>query len=114
MSEARELPEIRVSLERVPHGQQAVRFDYPANLGLRSKLGGKPDWIQNDEVPGCSHCGKGMTFVAQIDSIEHDSRHNPLGRDCLGEQDYMFGDVGMIYVFFCFECCHPACVHQCY
>ena len=55
-----------------------------------------------------------MVFVAQIDSVEHDSKRNPRGRDCLGEQDYMFGDVGMIYVFFCFECSQPGCVHQCY
>ena len=114
MSEPRLLPELRVALERVPPGQRAVPLDYPDNLGLRTKLGGEPEWIQGGEIPDCPHCGNAMTFVAQIDSVEHDSRHNPLRRDCLGEQDYMFGDVGMIYVFFCFECCQPACVHQCY
>jgi hypothetical protein len=110
----RRLPEIRVTLERVPPEQRAVPLDYPDNLGLRTKLGGEPEWIQGDDTPACPHCGRQMTFVAQIDSIEHDSPQNPLGRDPLGELDYMFGDVGMIYVFFCEECCEPGCVHQCY
>ena len=114
MSEHKVLPELHVALDRVPAGQRAVPLDYPDNLGLRTKLGGEPEWIQGEESPNCPHCDKTMTFVAQIDSVEHDSRHNPLRRDCLGEQDYMFGDVGMIYVYFCFECCTPACVHQCY
>lgn len=114
MSEARRLVEIRVTLERVPQGQQAVPLAYPDNVGLRTKLGGEPDWIQGDEVPECPHCGQRMAFVAQIDSVEHDSENNPLRRDCLEDQDYMFGDVGMIYVFFCFDCCQPNCVHQCY
>ncbi len=114
MSEPRVLPELRVILERVPSGQRAVLLDYPDNLGLRTKLGGEPDWIQGPEVPDCPSCGQAMTFVAQIDSVEHDSPHNPLRRAWPEEQVYMFGDVGMIYVFFCFDCCEPACVHQCY
>jgi hypothetical protein len=32
----------------------------------------------------------------------------------LDAKDYMFGDVGMIYVFFCFDCCHTASLMQCY
>jgi hypothetical protein len=111
---SRQLPEIRVSLERVSEGQRALTLDYPDNLGLRTKLGGTPDWIQGDDTPQCDSCGEQMTFVAQIDSIEHDNDHNPLRRDCLEDKDYMFGDVGMIYVFWCFECGRPACVDQCY
>lgn len=110
----RPLPEIRVTLERVSPGDRAVIDDYPDNLGLRTKLGGEPDWIQGDEVPECEDCGEPMTFVAQIDSIEHDSPNNPLRRAYPARKDYMFGDVGMIYVFFCFACGRPASVHQGY
>src|SRR5437870_5543849 len=114
MSEPRRLAEIRVTLQRVPPGERAVAGDHNESLGLRTKLGGEPDWIQYEETPTCPHCGRLMPFVAQIDSVEHDSDHNPLRRNCLDDQDYMFGDVGMIYVFFCYDCCQPASVHQCY
>ena len=114
MAKARQLPEIRVSLERVAPGQRAVRLDDPDNLGMRTKLGGKPDWIQGDDTPTCDSCGMAMTFVAQIDSIEHDNDHNPLRRDALADKDYMFGDVGMIYVFHCFDCGKSASADQCY
>ena len=114
MAKARQLPEIRVSLQRVPEGERAVPLDYPDSLGVRTKLGGEPDWVQGDATPQCEFCDVPMSFVAQIDSIEHDNEHNPLRRDCMGDQDYMFGDVGMIYVFFCFECGETACLLQCY
>jgi len=109
------LPEVRVRLTRCTKGEKAVPLDYPKNLGLRSKLGGEPDWIQCDEVPECESCGSAMSFVAQIDSIEHEAANNPLAKKAVGgKQDYMFGDVGMIYVFFCFDCCETKSVIQCY
>jgi hypothetical protein len=111
----RVLPEIKVTLTRCRRGQRAVALDYPQNLGLRTKLGGEPDWIQGPEVPFCADCDVPLTFVAQVDSVEHESDKNPLARPAIGgERDYMFGDVGMIYVFFCFSCCTPYSVHQCY
>jgi uncharacterized protein YwqG len=100
------LPEIRVKLERCEPGEKAVSLEDPDSLGLRTKLGGEPDRIQpGSETPTCRLCGNPMTFVAQIDSVEHWSEHNPLAK-CPFEQhqDYMFGDVGMIYVWFCFGC----------
>lgn len=112
MANARRLPEVRVILQRVLPGERAVPPDYPD--GMRTKLGGEPEWIQGDETPRCYSCGEPMTFVAQIDSVEHDDPHNPLRRDCRGHQDYMFGDVGMIYVFLCFACLEPACLVQCH
>ena len=54
-------------------------------LGMRSRLGGKPDWEQNDETPACLSCRKKMTFVGQLDSIEHDEEHNPHRVNCLSE-----------------------------
>jgi len=114
MAEPKRLPEIRVLLSRVSPGESAIPLEYPDNLGLRTKLGGEPDWIQGDETPICPSCQQKMTFVAQIDSIEDSNPYNPLRKDPLADKDYMFGDVGMIYVFFCFECCETASVFQCY
>jgi hypothetical protein len=55
-----------------------------------------------------------MVFVAQIDSIEHISASNPFGFDHPQRkgQRWMFSDVGMIYVFFCFNCAKKASVLQ--
>jgi hypothetical protein len=92
----------RMLFERVDTTQSV---DAVADLGLRSKLGGEPDWQQWAEWPNCRHCRKEMTFVGQLDSLEHDSESNPHRIDCLSDdQEYMFGDVGLIYIFFCFEC----------
>jgi uncharacterized protein YwqG len=70
------------------------KLNYPNNLGKRTRLGGIPDWIQEKETPICKKCGKKMDFIAQIDSIDYNSK----------KKEYMFGDVGMIYVFYCFNC----------
>src|SRR5688572_22483792 len=105
------LPEIRVTLERVQPGEKAVTGKYPDNLGLRTKLGGKPNWIHEDCTPTCRQCEIPMSFVAQIDSIEHESENNPLSTP-YREQKWMFSDVGMIYVFYCFECGESACLDQ--
>jgi len=84
------------------------------DLGLRTKFGGEPDWDQGDETPGCPSCKKTMTFVAQLDSIEHDAPNNPQAVNAIcGEQQFMFGGVGMIYVFFCFDCGESKSVFQC-
>ena len=115
MSKSKVLPEIKVVLSPCEPGERAIPFDYPDNLGLRTKLGGKPDWIQNEAVPRCLSCRKPMTFVAQIDSIGYESRKNPLSKEVVKEkQEYMFADVGMIYVFFCFPCIETQSVLQYY
>ena len=97
--------------EAVEPGERAVDPDAP---GLRSKLGGEPDWTQDDDWPACPACRERMTFVAQIDSFEHDSAKNPHRIDCLsGDQHFMFGDVGMVYVFLCFDCLETPSLVQC-
>ena len=97
------LNEYRMLFEKVAEGQKAVPD--AKKLGLRSKLGGEPDWIQEPEVPKCPECKDSMSFVAQLDSFEHDADYNPHAVDCLSDkQQYMFCDVGMIYVFCCFDC----------
>ena len=109
------LPEFRVTLTRLNEGEAA----YPTEAhfeshGQRTKLGGSPDWIQTDESPTCAVCDVSMTFVAQIDSVEHQWNSNPHSIEALsGNQKWMFGDVGMIYVFFCFECLSTHSVFQC-
>jgi len=64
----------------VPDGVPTVA---DAALGQRSKLGGSPTWIQFDETPQCPRCSHAMTFLAQIDSIEHDEPSNPHRVNCL-------------------------------
>src|SRR5947208_1914817 len=114
MAKRRTLNEYRVKLERVKRGERAVPLDYPDNLGLRTKLGGKPDWIQGDETPECEECGEPMYFVAQIDSMEHRNEHNPLMGEPPKHIDFMFGDVGMIYVFYCFDRLQVSSLQQYY
>ena len=99
-----------MKFERVPEGELAVPD--PKLHGVRSKLGGSPDWEQGDEFPECPACGEKMSFIAQIDSIEHKEAHNPHQMP-YKEQQYMFGDVGMIYVFCCLSCNETASVMQC-
>lgn len=83
--------------------------------GQRTKLGGDPDWEQGDGPnPSCPRCGNEMTFVAQIDSIEHESAWNPHSVSAFSDEPrWMFGDVGMIYVFFCRGCLVPHAIFEC-
>jgi len=67
------------------------------------KLGGFPNWIQNEEYPKCNECSNPMIFVCQIESNEH--LYN--GQDAL-----MFGDLGKLYVFAC--CNSVTTIMQCY
>ena len=48
------LREYRIKFEKVPGGKKAVPD--PDKPGVRSKLGGEPDWVQQPEVPKCSDC----------------------------------------------------------
>lgn len=56
--------------------------------GLKSKVGGAPNWIQLDETPDCPKCKRPMAFALQLAS---DSR-------------IAFGDMGLLYAFVCPEC----------
>jgi hypothetical protein len=103
------LPEIGMLLTRCAEGEPAVPNLLP---GIRTKLGGLPDWVEEPETPFCSSCDADMSFVAQLDSIEHFADYNPLAMDPEVEQNYMFGDSGMIYVFFCFGCYATEAVFQ--
>lgn len=98
------LTEYRVRLQRAGVGSTTEPLPYPHSIGLRTKLGGVPEWIQADETPSCSHCSQLMSFVGQIDSVEF-SELDP-------DKGFVFGDAGMIYVFFCFDCLHTDSVVQ--
>ena len=84
-----------------------IQKEYPDNLGKRTKLGGKPEWIQDPEVPLCMSCQKNMIFISQLDSIDY-------GEDIDKTTEYIFGDMGMIYTFFCFDCLDTKSVFQTY
>jgi uncharacterized protein YwqG len=58
-------------------------------VGTRHQLGGEPSFIQAPDYPDCDSCRQRMTFYGQLDSIN---------------DDFVIGDVGMVYVFICFDC----------
>ncbi len=92
------IPEIKLVPEPgTEDAKQAVGYEYNREAGHRHKLGGAPDYIQDEEWPSC--CGQKMTFYAQIDSI--------------GEK-YDLADCGMIYVFVCFDCFSTQSLLQAY
>ena len=100
------LRQIAISFEEISPEQVEALSDIKDNLGKRSKMGGAPIWIvPNTKAPLCPKCQEESTFVCQIDSIDYTGFVNP-------NKQYMFGDVGMIYVFFCFECLESHSVFQ--
>jgi hypothetical protein len=58
-------------------------------IGRRHQLGGAPERIQAIAYPTCGSCGKTMTFYGQLDSLN---------------DEYCIADVGLVYVFICFDC----------
>ena len=99
---SRKLPAFRIVADPLPQDL----LDRTA-LGQRSKFGGRPTWEQEDETPTCPDCSKSMVFVAQLDSIGFDPAKT------VGADEYIFGDVGLIYVFFCFDDGKTTSVFQC-
>jgi len=84
-----------------------VKHEYPENLGKRSKLGGIPEWVHEEEKVTCLSCKNEMKFVSQLDSIDYTGEINK-------NAEYIFGDVGVIYTFFCFECLTVKSILQSY
>lgn len=63
------------------------------------RLGGEPEWVQDEDRPICEECDNDMALFAQFKSLpQHLTREYP------ELNAYTFGDVGMLYVFIC-----PAC-----
>ena len=93
------IPEIPlIPKPATPEAKDAIGYKYNDEAGTRHKLGGTPDFIQNDEWPQCS-CGSKMTFYGQLDSIG---------------SDYDLCDCGIIYVFVCFDCYETKSILQGY
>lgn len=61
---------------------QAARRQWYERTGRQpgevlGQLGGRPEWIQAEEVPACPVCGEPMTFVAQLEEgYEHEHSAN--------------------------------------
>lgn len=95
-SDNKTLPELKFNIVN----SKGKRFKLAdSKIGNRSKLGGKPDFIQNNETFICKKCHKKMSFYGQLDSIN---------------DEYMIGDSGMIYVFYCFDCGETKAISQSY
>ena len=58
-------------------------------IGTRHRLGGEPSFIQPANYPSYADCGETMTFYGQLDSIN---------------DEFVLADVGLVFVFVCFEC----------
>ncbi|AZQ68902.1 hypothetical protein EF888_18280 [Silicimonas algicola] len=85
------IPEIRLEMKpKTREAKAVVGFDWAEDgVGKRSKIGGRPDFLQGREDVGCDSCGEEMTFFAQLDSVG---------------DEICFADVGMVFVFVCFDC----------
>lgn len=85
------IPSFRLRMEPLDKAAETMpKFEYaPNEVGERHKIGGKPDFIQQEIVPTCPDCRSPMTFFAQLDSLN---------------DEFNIADCGMIYVFICFGC----------
>jgi len=69
----------------------------------RTSLGGEPIWEQSENHPVCRVCDRNMTLVFQLDSLAQLSQNRGLGVE-ISEDDYAFGDVGIVRFFRCVDC----------
>ncbi|WP_424831377.1 hypothetical protein [Ruegeria sp.] len=85
------LPEYKIELKPLSvEASKMMGFKWAGSeIGKRSKLGGAPDYLQPHHTPTCDACGEQMSFLCQLDSVG---------------DDIVFADVGMVYVFICFDC----------
>jgi hypothetical protein len=61
------------------------------------QLGGKPKWVQDEDIPICPGCDRDMQLVVQLTSpYEH-----PLAAKL---QSFHFHDAGRLYLFGCQDC----------
>jgi hypothetical protein len=91
MKEPRRFPEIPLTPSPTTADATAtVGFKWASpTVGRRHKVGGDPDWLQGPDVPACAECHGAMSFYGQLDSVG---------------DTMTLADVGMIFVFVCFDC----------
>jgi hypothetical protein len=84
------------------------------SLGTRTKFGGVPDEIQSggQASSACPGCRKKTSLIGPIGFFEFKGKENPNRQDCRDTQ-FMFGDVGIIYRWFCFDCLEPLATMEC-
>jgi hypothetical protein len=94
------IPEIKLYLDpRTPEAKDAVGFKWAVEgIGKRGKLGGNPDFLQDPKIPRCADCNERMAFYGQLDSIG---------------DEVTLADVGMVYIFVCFDCYTSKSFIQC-
>lgn len=87
----RAIPQFRLVPEPLTEEARALPgFKWASDeAGTRHRLGGTPEFLQKDEPPQCPDCKEQMTFYAQLDSIN---------------DEFCLADVGLLYVFVCFQC----------
>jgi hypothetical protein len=74
--------------------------DTPTEQPVLGRLGGEPDWIQDDETPDCPTCGNRMAFTAELEE----------GHDFATKGN--FGGGGRGYLFSCQPCGEAAFLWQ--
>jgi hypothetical protein len=98
----REIPPFRLVPEPLNDEAAALpKFKWAGpEIGTRHRLGGRPDTIQDGlKYPNCPECGEEMNFYGQLDSIN---------------DEFVLGDVGIVYVFVCFYCQEASATVQSY
>lgn len=75
--------------------------DTPTQQPVLGRLGGEPDWLQNDETPDCPRCATPMAFTAELEEGDEAAA-------CAN-----FGGGGRGYVFTCRPCAEAAFLWQC-
>jgi hypothetical protein len=68
------------------------------------RVGGNPCWIQNPEYPFCPECNSRMIFLSQISSY----------LPTVDNSEWMWGDAGICYIFWCDMCKISGYWWQCY
>ncbi|MEM7249049.1 MAG: hypothetical protein AAF533_27250 [Acidobacteriota bacterium] len=105
-----ELPQLPVELEALSEAEMAVESvdELPSGLGPLHQVGGHPVWI-NDPLPPprCPETDEEMRFIACVDS----ERRFPTGN---AEVQLLFGDCGMLYVYWSEAASISAAVVQSY
>ena len=99
MTTPKEIPAFRLVAQPMTAEAAALPgFRWAAKgVGARHQLGGQPTLIHAVEFPQCDDCKKQMTFYGQLDSIN---------------DEFVIGDVGMVFVFVCFDCLAAKAVLQ--
>jgi hypothetical protein len=96
--EMRSIPPFKLTpVPMTPEAKALPGFKWASpEVGKRHQLGGEPTLLRPMEEQVCSN-GHVMTFYAQLDSIN---------------DDIVLADVGLVFVFVCFECFETKSVLQ--